>query len=103
MSGIVDDYLLRSLDEFLEAVYWSEEPTTMEEALTEAVEDWVAATSAEHNDSRPFIEASSDDALTSGLHHLVTAVEVLADRGMLGMTMAGALSIAIADWLNDAI
>lgn len=101
MNNVVDDGFLRSLDAFLGTVYWSEEPITLEVALVQAIDDWVAMASAEHNESKPFAEAAPADSLESCLRYFLAAIEVLASSVLPSMTISVALSVATADWLAD--
>lgn len=97
-----DDRLLRSIDTFVETIYWSEEPITFEEALAQAIEDWVAVAAADHNESQPFLETSSEDGVGSALVHLAAAVDTLAGRVESEITMATALCHATTDWIAGA-
>ncbi len=102
MSHTATDPLHDALDAFLGTVFWSDDEVTLEDALAEAIDDWVAMASAEFNGSHPFIDGGSDDALRSGLIQMAAAVEVLSDQLLPGMTLAIALSNATTDWLDEA-
>lgn len=102
MSDDATDPLHDALDAFLGTVFWSDDELSLEDALAEAIDDWVAMASAEFNGSHPFVDVSSDDGLRSGLLQMAAAVEVLSGQPMPGMTMAVALSSATVDWLEGA-
>jgi hypothetical protein len=102
MSDTKTDPLHDALDAFIGTVFWSDDEISLEDALAEAIDDWVAMASAEFNGSRPFVAVVSDDALRSGLLQMAAAVGVLSDQLQPGMTMAHCLSHATTDWLEDA-
>lgn len=99
MSDLKTDPLHDALDAFIGTVFWSDDQIALEDALAEAIDDWVALAAAEHNGSRPFVEVAGGDALRSGLLQMAAAVGMLSDQLQPGMTMALALSNAVADWL----
>ena len=102
MSDTTADPVHDALDAFIGTVFWSDDDVSLEVALAEAIDDWVAMASAEFNASRPFVDVVSDDALRSGILQMAAAVEMLSDLLLPGMTMAHALSDAAADWLDAA-
>ncbi|MEP1123772.1 MAG: hypothetical protein ABJH68_07780 [Ilumatobacter sp.] len=101
MSDTATDTLHDALDAFLGTVFWSDDEVTLEDALAEAIDDWVALVSAEFNGSRPFVDVVSNDALRSGLLQMAAAVGMLSDQLQPGMTMTLALSSATTDWLES--
>ena len=102
MSDTTTDELHDALDAFIGTVFWSDDPISLEEALTEAIGDWVAMASAEFNGSQPFAELTIVDRLGAGLHQMAAAVEALgSDESPDDLTMASALSSATADWLEN--
>ncbi len=102
MSDHTPDQLHDALDAFLGTVFWSDDQVILEDALAEAIDDWVAMASAEFNESHPFVDGASDDVLRSGLLQMAAAVGMLSDQLLPGVTMALALSDATTDWLDDA-
>jgi hypothetical protein len=101
MSDHTTDPLHDALDTFIGTVFWSDDQIALEDALAEAIDNWVAIASAEFNGSHPFVDGASDDALLSGLLQMASAVGMLSDHLLPGMTMALALSNATTDWLVD--
>jgi hypothetical protein len=102
MSNQTTDPLHDALDAFIGTVFWSDDEVSLEAALTEAIDDWVAMASAEFNGSRPFVDVVSGEALRSGLLQMAAAVGMLSDQLLPGITMAHALSNATTDWLDAA-
>lgn len=102
MSNVAEDPLHDALDAFIGTVFWSDHQITLEDALAEAIDDWVAMASAEFNGSHPFVDVSSDDVLRSGLLQMAAAVGMLSDHLLPGITMAHALLNATTDWLDDS-
>ena len=98
MSDVAVDELLRSFDALVGTVYWSEEPVTLDAALTEAIEDWVATTAAERHESTLFCSEMRNNDLAAALVHMAAAVDAIAN-GNLVVTMASALSDAVNDWV----
>ena len=104
MSDVVgdDDGLLRSLDAFVETVYWLEEPVEIEHALAEAIEDWVAMVAAERNGSELWGTSVSTDTIGIALLQLVEAVEHTDARGGQTISVASAIAEALSDWCRRA-
>ncbi|MFN3254342.1 MAG: hypothetical protein ACE37B_01475 [Ilumatobacter sp.] len=102
MNATIDDGLLRSLDLFVGTVYWLEQPITIEAALAEAIEDWVALASAEHNDSEAWGDSAMTDSVGVPLLQLVEAVERLCATDGRTLTVATALMDALEDWCRDS-
>ena len=99
----VDDELLSALDQFTNALYWyrAHDPMTASDAIVDALDDWIAEHTAEHHQSKPFIEPSTarDDPLAAVIASLQAAVDKLADNGARPeLTMAVALGEALGDW-----
>lgn len=102
MSDSTTDPFHDALDAFIGTVFWSDDQVSLEQALSEAIEDWVAIASAEHNASRPFAEVAMTERLAAGLHQMAAAVGALTETELTDLTMALALSNATADWLGGA-
>lgn len=68
--------LMNALDAFAQRV-WSDGEQSFEDALIEAIDDWLAATSATYNDSRPFEPSADVDDLGRVLIALAASVERL--------------------------
>lgn len=102
MNDINDDGLLRSLDLFVGTVFWLEQPITIEAALAEAIEDWVALASAEHNDSKAWGDLVVSDTIGMSILQLVEAVEHLGSMDGRTLTVATALMDALEDWCRES-
>lgn len=102
MNETIDDGLLQSLDLFVGTVYWLEQPITIEAALAEAIEDWVALTAAEHHDSKAWSGSAMTDSVGVPLLQLVEAVEHLCATDGRTLTVATALMDALEDWCRES-
>ena len=94
-----DDPLLRAFDRLVEAVYWSEDDITLVDALGEAIDDWVALTAAEFNESKPFDANGGSTRLTQAISTFEAAAE-LASADDLSKNTEAALVQALADWIT---
>ncbi|WP_420451975.1 hypothetical protein [Ilumatobacter sp.] len=92
------DHGLVALDRFVSAIYWADDDITLEAALTEAIDDWIAQAAAEYNDSEPFVTGQGNDPLARSLIDLVAAVERLAAGARPGLSVASAVGEALDDW-----
>lgn len=101
MNNSVADPELIALDRFVSAIYWADTDMTFNDALIEAIDDWTATASAEHNESQPFSSGSHTDPLAASLHELLAATEHLTRTSRPGLTVMRALSEALADWEQD--
>ena len=97
MSTIADDELV-AIDQFVSSIYWSDDDIAFADALSTAIDEWTAVAAAENNESKPFSTGTSNDALAASLYELLAAVERLSVRARPGLTVARALSEALADW-----
>ena len=68
--------LMNALDAFAQRV-WSNGERSFDEAFVEAIDDWLADTSATYNDSRPFEPTADVDDLGRVLIALASSVERL--------------------------
>lgn len=68
--------LMNALDAFAQRV-WSDGERSFDEAFVEAIDDWLADTSATYNDSRPFEPTADVDDLGRALIALASSVERL--------------------------
>lgn len=92
---------LVALDRFVSSVYWADDDVTLEDALIEAIDDWIASASAEHNNSEPFGFDGDAVGLGGALTDLIGAVECLAAEARRGLTVATGIAEALADWRAD--
>ena len=100
MSTIADPDLV-ALDRFLSSIYWSADDIAFADALPEAIDEWTAIASTEHNESRQFSTGVHDDELAGSVHELLAAVAQLSTGARPGLTVIRALSEAVADWSRE--
>lgn len=100
MTTNVDPGLV-ALDRFVSSVYWADDDVTLEDALIEAIDDWIASASAEHNNSEPFGIDSDAAGLDGALTSVIGAVGCLRTSARRELTVATALAEALADWRAD--
>ncbi|MBT8207205.1 MAG: hypothetical protein KJO18_02930 [Acidimicrobiia bacterium] len=76
MSTADPSPLMNALDAFAQRV-WSDGERSFDDAFVEAIDDWLADTSAAYNDSRPFEPSADVDDLGRVLIALAASVERL--------------------------
>ena len=73
MNAVDPSPLMIALDGFAQRV-WSDGEQSFDDALVEAIDDWLADTSATYNDSRPFEPTADVDDLGRVLIALASSV-----------------------------
>ena len=73
MNAVDPSPLMIALDGFAQRV-WSDGARSFDDAFVEAIDDWLADTSASYNDSRPFEPSADVDDLGRVLIALASSV-----------------------------
>lgn len=73
MNAVDPSPLMIALDRFAQRV-WSDGERSFDDAFVEAIDDWLADTSASYNDSRPFEPSADVDDLGRVLIALASSV-----------------------------
>jgi hypothetical protein len=97
------DDLLAALDHFTNAVCWlgARAECTADQAVIEAVDDWLGEHAAEYHQSNSFTDATGPDDLGTVLIHLAAAVTHLRRHHRPDLTVTTALSEALHEWAAE--